>query len=800
MGIPHFLLTPDILSKVEGSLVTVLVGGGYKVVHDLILNRRLQKIVKADKYTLKDTKNRIVSDRGPYVRPDCQKNNPADAGESLSRESLFQEVDHLLGPPLNARLIFLLGDTGIGKSTFLDKYYAYIWRSPRRSRRFKPVVKTLRNLNVASIIKDIDEQNRSEIVLLLDALDEDPLAVADFAARLGEIIELANRFRAVVVTSRSQFLDASTLPHEISAPAPSGPMSLTTGSHRDVAVLYLSPFSDKQIKKYLNSRFKLWQHPLLRIRAKRAANRFQDLISRPLLLSHIEDLAASAQEPKFACQTYEIILDAWLRREEKKEKLTSSRESLMTFSEGLALELFSSGRDRIPRAELQQRAEAFGLDLFPREVQDRSLLHNDADGNWKFAHRSILEYLVVRAATDSAKLARISPRQWTDQMQSFAYELLTSGTCARIIGADLSNTNFEDRDLSGVSLRNCNLKEANFVNCNLREADFTDSDLSQARLSRASVSGLKIENCNLNGTQLSGVDLTASSGLTLQQAALSENNNATAWPNLFLNTEINEVFTLGVSGNGLQAAVASSDYCIQLWNLRSRKKGRLLDGHSAFINGLSLNESGSLLLSASSDGSVRLWDLAEGGAARTFWGHSSQVLCVAFNSDGDRAISAGLDNKIKVWDVKSGKEFSSFDVVCGNAKSIAFHNDDRDAIYLSGDGILRVTDLKYGRELRSFRAAPEGIGCVSLSSDGGTMAVGAYDGSIVIQVIDNDHAPLRLRTPEEPIIGVALNAHGTTLVSVAEDKNFRLWFPVFAVPTAPFEGLLASESRRLNRS
>ena len=109
-----------------------------------------------------------------------------------------------------------------------------------------------------------------------------------------------------------------------------------------------------------------------------------------------------------------------------KDKLATPPENLLRFSENFAASLFSGDRDRMPTSELQSMAERFGVELIPHEVRERSLLHNDAEGNWKFAHRSIMEYVLVNAVPNAKDSADLSNANLTE---------------ARLRGANLDSAN-----------------------------------------------------------------------------------------------------------------------------------------------------------------------------------------------------------------------------------------------------------------------------------------------------------------------------------------------------------------------
>ncbi|KAH0538443.1 hypothetical protein GP486_008777, partial [Trichoglossum hirsutum] len=216
------------MSKVEAGLITPVVIGGAKYLQTKYATRQLKKRFKEDPYTPPEVKKRAANKRAVYVRPDCQDNNPVNTEFDPSRRGIFHELDLIIGEPILSRLTFILADTGMGKSTFLDRYYAYHWGSLTRSKKFRLVSVPLPGLDIDAFVSRFDADAIIETVILFDSLDEDPLASENFSRRLEEIVGVAGKFRAVVVTCRTQFLtDASVVPDQIDLQNVTGPMGLS---------------------------------------------------------------------------------------------------------------------------------------------------------------------------------------------------------------------------------------------------------------------------------------------------------------------------------------------------------------------------------------------------------------------------------------------------------------------------------------------------------------------------------------------------------------------------------------------
>jgi hypothetical protein len=196
-----------------------------------------------------------------------------------------------------------------------------------------------------------------------------------------------------VITCRSQFF-----PKDEEIPTDTG--VITTMPRQGSATyslqkLYLSPFTDEQVEKYLRRRFRWGRR---RREARGVARRIPDLVARPLLLSHVEDLTAD-KGIEFAFQMYEMVVRKWCER----ESAFVPPDKLREFSECLAVEMFLARgerkMERIPEAELQPLALRYHIDLESWKLRGRSLLNRDAEGHYKFSHRSILEYLFVKRFT-----------------------------------------------------------------------------------------------------------------------------------------------------------------------------------------------------------------------------------------------------------------------------------------------------------------------------------------------------------------------------------------------------------------
>ncbi len=358
-----------------------------------------------------------------YIWPDCQSVDPCQSDEARHtvavKNKLKEEMDRLLRKETEHKHYIVLADSGMGKTSFLLNYFALHLRRLRR-----PFDMALIPLGVPGLkdrIKAIPAQENT--ILLLDAFDEDTEAKKGHAKRLMDIMNWTRSFKRVVITCRTQFFPRDEeLPKETGI-IKVGPRSAGECPEFTFYKIYLSPFSDEQVQAYLKRRFSIWKKKR-RLATRAIVEKIPNLAVRPMLLTYVDDLIDSEKDFESAYQIYIEMVDAWLERERQHVK---DKEALRKFSSRLAVNLFANSEARggefIPYEEIEPFAQQFSIPLDSWDLSSRSLLNRDAEGNYKFAHRSILEFLFAqRLITNESDAMAIPIRQWTDPVRSFLFE------------------------------------------------------------------------------------------------------------------------------------------------------------------------------------------------------------------------------------------------------------------------------------------------------------------------------------------------------------------------------------------
>ncbi|MCR4465340.1 NACHT domain-containing NTPase [Burkholderia sp. SCN-KJ] len=381
-----------------------------------------------------------------YVEPDCAQTDPANESDLLHvaavRQSIFSAVDNFFGELESHRYLFVLADSGMGKTTFCLNYFVRKQRSKRTKDR-KVAVVPLGRSDALTLVAKISEPR--DTVLLLDALDEDTEAVRSFNDRLTVIMTAARDFRRVIITCRSQFFaDEMSIPTETGIARFGARPGGERGEYQFYK-LYLLPFSVAQVNQYVALHFPFF-FILKKRRALSLIKSIGDLGARPMLIEQIPDLVRQKKSYSEIFDLYAFMVDRWLQRESR----WITPDKLLAVSKVIAVDIYL-GRthrrtEKLTSVELADLGSRHGTNIDQWHLTSRSLLNRDSAGNYKFAHRSIMEFLFVLAFITGDGLC--VEAAWTDHMRELFYSWGRSvhptnnpETISKVLTSDLNKTN-----------------------------------------------------------------------------------------------------------------------------------------------------------------------------------------------------------------------------------------------------------------------------------------------------------------------------------------------------------------------
>ena len=326
----------------------------------------------------------------------------------------------------NEKFYLILADSGMGKTAFMLNLYMafhsifnFRKKQNHKMKLFRFQSPDIENpVDLIDRISKINDEDAKNTILLLDGLDEDPYILSKksnvsddqaFKNRLNNIVSNTNRFCDVVITCRTQYFpQQEDQSYVLSIRKPGG-------DFYKLNKYYIFPFSDRETKKYLYrkyGRIKFWNWSK-KEKAQKLVDNSHKLMSRPMLMSYLDDLVIDEKSYQFSYQIYETLIEKWLIRESKKWRKNDEqkrfRVNLHNLTLATALHIYKKWQSKgilyIPKNDAVQIAQTYNIPLNPDEVKGKSLLTCDPLLNWKFAHKSILEYFLAKKCVDDWQFA-----------------------------------------------------------------------------------------------------------------------------------------------------------------------------------------------------------------------------------------------------------------------------------------------------------------------------------------------------------------------------------------------------------
>lgn len=299
------------------------------------------------------------------------------------------------------KYFIILSDTGMGKTAFLiNLYIRYKSLKPSLNKiKYKIELIPLGAKNALESISKIEDKKNT--ILLLDAFDEDIKAIDDYKSRMVEILDGVQEFRKVIFTCRTQFF-----PSKEEEPRDTNDISFGENKKHKIHKLYLSAFDNRDILKYLFKKYNLKIYKLFL--SYSLVRKSPSLMFRPMLLSYIDDLIKEKRFYTYTFEMYYVLIGNWVNREAQKPAINyltgndNYSKKLLTFSKKLSIDLYTNREERkgyfITVEELDKLNKSKDINSDALTIGDktgRSLLNRDSLGNYKFAHKSILEYFLA---------------------------------------------------------------------------------------------------------------------------------------------------------------------------------------------------------------------------------------------------------------------------------------------------------------------------------------------------------------------------------------------------------------------
>ncbi len=305
-----------------------------------------------------------------------------------------------------------LGDCGMGKTTFLiNLYYQTL-----KMHKYKCVFISLQDENCINRIEKIEDQ--ANTVLLLDALDENDSAVANYSEFANRLERATRNFYRVIITARTNFF-ASEINEKLTNNKNSVSVSSKLSSSNK---FYITPFTDEDIKKYLRIKYH-FNNRKMKL-AWEVIEQNKNLSVRPLLLKFMDEIIVENRRFTYDFELYEFLFSKWIERERRSidEELGKDLyEECLNLAKQIYYNWMKNGSVGIYPEDKEKGMS--GIKAI--KLKGHAMLNRTSDGMYKFSHKSYWEFLIAKLALYDIEFADSLCIKNFDRANEFLCEMIS---------------------------------------------------------------------------------------------------------------------------------------------------------------------------------------------------------------------------------------------------------------------------------------------------------------------------------------------------------------------------------------
>jgi WD40 repeat protein len=765
-----------------------------------------------------------------YLQLDCSKPEKDSQGKyktpsagAVGAEQIDEYMDEWL-ESAQKNHISVLGEFGTGKTWFAMHYawvgiQAYLQAKNKRVKRPRlPLLITLRDyakaLNVDTVIAGFffvnhnirlnadvfDRLNRmGKLLILFDGFDEmaNKINSQDAIDNFWALAEVIVPNSKAILTCRTEHFPTTAVTTEIFEGKKLASTQAKVATAPKFEILNLHPLSIYQIRQVLTNRGATTET----IEKILANPELVDLVKRPMMVELV--LAAlpeiSAGQKIDLARVYLYALKHKLAQDiETKRTFTSMADKVFFLCE-VSWAMLSQNKLTLHYSQFPDRLrEVFGnaiedkaLDHWHYDMMGQTIFIRDADGNYRPAHKSLLEFFVAFKFAaelgllhdDFLELVReplldhdlpFSDRkyQWADYWRY----------CRDTQGQRIEIARFERVEIANLvatfglsplipAVMNLLLPmldlEVSYRQMNplLKLMQWTRGQTQQQANWLGSNAGSALVKLNPYGLEYQDISATVLPDIDLVRAGLRQVNLAgTNLANAAMTKTFSTCNAIATSPDGQFFFTGHDDGTVRMWSIEGQELF-ICRGHQAAVTSIAV--SGEWLFSSSHDKTIKQWQIATGQCLQTFSGHQDWVTSISVS--GEWLFSGSRDKNIKQWQLATGECLHTFS---GHQAWVTSISASGEWLFSgSHDNTVKQWQISTGECLHTFRGHQTWINSIAVSGE--WLFSGSRDKTIKQWQLATSECLHTFSGHQAWVTSIAVS--GEWLFSGSRDKTIKQW-------------------------
>jgi WD40 repeat protein len=194
------------------------------------------------------------------------------------------------------------------------------------------------------------------------------------------------------------------------------------------------------------------------------------------------------------------------------------------------------------------------------------------------------------------------------------------------------------------------------------------------------------------------------------------------------------ILDIAFSAEGKTLASCSYDRTVKLWDVATGKALQTLKEHSDAVYAVAFHKDGALLASGGADRAIKIWRVATGKLLYTLGESTDWLYAIAWSPDGKHLTAGGVDKSIRVWEVNEagGKLVQSVFAHEAPILRLIYSADGKTLYSLAEDRSVKAWDVASMTERKVYARQPESMLSMALRPDQKQIALGRFDGALVL--------------------------------------------------------------------